>query len=265
MTSSITAADIRERLTGRWPDDQYLHVYEAPMNSMRQGTKIDVLVLSLWASKGYTLDAVEIKVSYSDWCKEWRETEWVVVDHLGVAHLVDRTPDDYTLNQYRGADRVVEGRESWRRAGRERALAPIPDEFEPTVTRRTKVNTSKNADWRSRSNRFWIAAPDGLAQKVKADIELHPELTGWGVLAVTEKDTRAIVTPTVRKPTPYTVSQWVGLVRAAADCGANALLRAEERGRRAGVQEAKMIEERRIAREQASRELDALVAADASS
>lgn len=46
----MNAAEVRARLAGRWPDHRYLSVYEAPTDSSRQGSKIDVLVLSLWQS-----------------------------------------------------------------------------------------------------------------------------------------------------------------------------------------------------------------------
>ena len=240
----MNADDIRSRLTGRWPDSQFMHVYEAPINSYRQGTKIDVLVISLWSSRGYTLEAVEIKCSYADWCKEWRIVEWFIQTHDGVEIRCDHKPDDRDLDGYRGTDRV---HHEWRRRPKIVGGAPFsqpPDDFEPTVVRRVSVDTSKNRHWRERAHRFWIAAPDGLAQKVKADVESHDEMKGWGVIAVSESGTRAIVMPTVTKVEPFTVGQWVGIVRAAADCGANALLRAEDRGRRMESEAAKMRVER---------------------
>lgn len=58
---------------------------------MRMGRKLDLLVVSLWRSRGYELDGVEIKVSGSDWKRElddaakadwwWRHVHrfWVAV------------------------------------------------------------------------------------------------------------------------------------------------------------------------------------------
>lgn len=65
-----TAAEVRDRLHGRWPDSEYLHIEEAPEDSGRQGRKIDVLVVSLWRSRGLAVDAVEVKVSMSDFRTE---------------------------------------------------------------------------------------------------------------------------------------------------------------------------------------------------
>lgn len=68
--TALTAADVREALMGRWPPAEYLHIQEAPTSSDRQGRKIDTLVVTLWKSRGLQLDAVEIKVSMSDWKRE---------------------------------------------------------------------------------------------------------------------------------------------------------------------------------------------------
>jgi hypothetical protein len=68
--AKVTARDVLDSLHGRWPDDQYLFVEEAPQDSMRQGRKIDALIVSLWKSRGHELDAVEVKVSASDWKRE---------------------------------------------------------------------------------------------------------------------------------------------------------------------------------------------------
>lgn len=65
-----TAAQVRQALMGRWPVTEYLHIAEAPMRSDRGGRKLDVVVVSLWASRGLQLDGVEIKVSMSDWKRE---------------------------------------------------------------------------------------------------------------------------------------------------------------------------------------------------
>lgn len=59
----MNAAEVHEALASRWPDDEYLKIKEAPSDD---GRSIDLLVLSLWKSRGYELDAVEIKVSIAD-------------------------------------------------------------------------------------------------------------------------------------------------------------------------------------------------------
>ena len=60
---AMTAANVREALLRRWPDEQYLNIAEAPNDPRRQGRKLDVLVVTLWASRGHELDGVEIKIS----------------------------------------------------------------------------------------------------------------------------------------------------------------------------------------------------------
>ncbi len=69
----MKAADVVAALRGRWPESEYLHVREAPQDAMRQGRKLDVLVVSLWRSRGYQLDGVEVKVSIADWRRELKE------------------------------------------------------------------------------------------------------------------------------------------------------------------------------------------------
>ena len=66
----MNAGEVRECLRMRWPDTEYLTIAEAPESADRQGRKIDLLVLSLWRSRGYEREAVEIKVSLSDWKRE---------------------------------------------------------------------------------------------------------------------------------------------------------------------------------------------------
>lgn len=87
----MTAADVRASLALRWPDSEYLSIEEAPQGSDRGGRKLDLLVVSLWRSRGLQVDGVEIKVSLSDWKREllnaekadfwWRHTNrfWVAV------------------------------------------------------------------------------------------------------------------------------------------------------------------------------------------
>src|ERR1017187_4991640 len=72
---SMSAAQVRDALLGRWPPSEYVSIPEAPQSSDRQGRKIDVLVVSLWRSRGHEIDAVEIKVSVSDWRRELKQAE----------------------------------------------------------------------------------------------------------------------------------------------------------------------------------------------
>lgn len=71
--ATMTASEVKEALTGRWPASEYLSIYEAPQSSDRQGRRLDVVVVSLWRSRGLQMDGVEIKVSMSDWKRELDE------------------------------------------------------------------------------------------------------------------------------------------------------------------------------------------------
>lgn len=66
----MNANDVRDCLLTKWPANQYVMVSEAPDGPERMGRKIDALVVSCWKSRGYEIDAVEIKVSMTDWMRE---------------------------------------------------------------------------------------------------------------------------------------------------------------------------------------------------
>lgn len=63
----MRAHDVREALATFWKDDRYVHVEEVPDPHQR---RIDLLVFSMWQSRGLHRYAVEIKVSVQDWKKE---------------------------------------------------------------------------------------------------------------------------------------------------------------------------------------------------
>lgn len=221
----MDSAEIRAALAGRWPDDRFLHVYEAPVDSSRLGNKIDVCIIGLWASQRHEVDAVEVKVSYSDWCKEWRRVEWIVTDHLGqISRPYHRKPDEWHLRSY------LAGGYRWRAGD----VQP-PDGFVPTVERVEMVDVGKNRAWRERAHRFWIACPASLSVRIAADVGSVPEMAGWGVLAVHDTYTDIVIKPALNaKRKVFSESQWIGLARAAADSGVGALQRAEQRGYQAG-------------------------------
>lgn len=229
--SKMTAGDVLAALSRYWPDDQYLHIYEAPLDSGRQGNKIDVAVFALWRSKGLGIDAVEVKVSYSDWRNEWQRVEWVLTDFQGRRRPSSRQWSEESLNYYRGSNRVVGEDDYSRRLADRRG---VPPDFEPTVERVVTIDTQKSARWRAKAHRFWIASPMKLARKIAEDVQREPALEGWGVLGVDENGTRVLVKPAKRAepPEPLTHQQWLGLLRTAADSGFKALLRAEARGER---------------------------------
>lgn len=239
----MRAADVRRALSKRWPDERYLLIEEAPLDSGRQGTKIDVLVLGLWRSDGLGLDAVEVKVSYSDWCKEWRRVEWFITDHLGERHRHWGKPRDGDLERFRPG--------TWRRAWRQPAdTPPPPDGFEPTVERVEVVDVSKNAAWRAHATRFWVAAPEVLAGRIAADILGHEEMGGWGVLGVLDDGSVSVVLKPARRVglKPLTHAQYLGIIRSAADSGLNALNRARSLGYSEGAADERRAERHRMER-----------------
>lgn len=66
----MKAEQIREALYRRWPTDEYVTLTEVPDGVTRMGRKIDVVAISCWKSRGYAVDAVEVKVTMSDYMKE---------------------------------------------------------------------------------------------------------------------------------------------------------------------------------------------------
>lgn len=218
----MTAEDVKRALAARWPDDRYLHVYEAPEDKSRQGSKIDMLVMGLWSSQGLYRHAVEVKVSYSDWTKEWRRKEWTWTEPNGHERTMPNKPSAWWIEEM---ERRAE------RAGIEWTLG---------LRSTTIVDTSKSLVWRQHADYFWVAAPLDLARKIKADIEANPEMAGWGVIGVTAVDTRVLLDAERNKtPRDWPRGMWLGIIRAAADSGFQALIRAEQRGYERALRDAK--------------------------
>lgn len=179
----MNAEMVRASLARRWPDGEYLSIYEAPDSCDRGGRKLDVLVASLWRSRGLTLDGVEVKVSPSDWKRE------------------------------------LEG-------------------------------AAKADFWWRHTNRFWVAVPEHMADRVASD--LPPT---WGLLACPlQGKPRVRVQAPHREAEPLPWPVVLGCLRAAADAGVNALYRARQDGRSQGYKEA----EERIARQDGRKELTQL-------
>ena len=71
-TTDLSASDIVSVLCAkRWPEDAYVVLTEAPAGDpARQCRRADLVAISAWRSRGYEIDAVEIKVSMADWHRE---------------------------------------------------------------------------------------------------------------------------------------------------------------------------------------------------
>lgn len=102
--------------------------------------------------------------------------------------------------------------------------------------------------WWGKVHRFWLAAPAGLAEQVKAaspwpDGPGLPD--GWGLLAVGDDRTRVLAKPERREPESFSWLEQVGLMRASADAGVRALGSARAEGYEQGLREGKAQAERR--------------------
>lgn len=172
MTDQMTSADIMSALRLRYPESEYVHIPEAPQGAGRDGRKIDLLVISMWRSRGHERDAIEVKVSMSDFRRELKQPE----------------------------------KADW---------------------------------WWKHVHRFFVAVPDSIADKAKAELP-----TGWGLLSVRADGDRRVahikVKPTTnRDAEPLPQQTVIGLLRAAENAGPSALMREYERGRTAGREEGK--------------------------
>ena len=143
----MKTSEVLDALQRKWADGEYLKIREAPVDSARQKRKLDLLVVSLWRSRGLELDGVEIKVSMSDFRKE--------------------------LNEPAKAD--------W---------------------------------WWAHVQRFWIAAPEKLADQVKAELPAT-----WGLLLVSGNRVKIGKQAPNHEAEALPWSTCVGLLRATADCG----------------------------------------------
>lgn len=164
MGAALNANEVVEKLRGRYAPDSYMLIEQAPDDVMRQGSKLDVLVCSLWRSRGFELHGIEIKVSVSDWRRELKE--------------------------------------------------------------------HAKADWWWRHvHRFYVAAPSDVAALIANELP-----AGWGLLAANGAGVRVLreIAPRTPEPMPWVVT--LGLLRAAASAGVNALARARDEGYARGLE-----------------------------
>lgn len=194
----MNAAEVAAALTLRWPTDRHLHIRECPLHVTRMGTKIDVAIFALWASLGYRVDAIEVKVSWGDFLKEVERRHWQVVDAEG------RVIWDHIATRAHAENMIT-----W--TVREGPVEPL------RVERAIVPDLSKSATWRAYAHRFWIAAPSKLAVKIASSGRLP---LGWGLLDVNERRCNVIAAPTLkRNPNTFTTAQMLGMLREAADAG----------------------------------------------
>lgn len=148
----ITAADVRDALTSRWPDSEYLSIDEAPQSSDRSGRKLDRLVISLWRSRGLEIDGIEIKVTRSDWLRELREPAKADWWHTRVHRFwIAAPPDVVKLDELPtgwGLLVVKDGRT--RQARRPAKSTPVPLTWPQTVgLMRATADAGQAALWRA--------------------------------------------------------------------------------------------------------------------
>lgn len=105
----MSVYDVRAALTMHWPPSEYMHIDEAPDTANRQGRKLDRLVLSLWESRNFEREGIEIKVSMSDWQRElknaakadwwWRHVHrfWVAVPAPLAVKIIPELPTGWGL------------------------------------------------------------------------------------------------------------------------------------------------------------------------
>lgn len=114
-----TAAQVKDALASRWPTDSHVLIEEAPQAADRGGRKIDLLVVSCWASRGYARDAVEVKVSVSDWRAELKNPEkadwwwkhsnrfWIAAPAKVAAKIKHELPEAWGLLSVADSGRVT--------------------------------------------------------------------------------------------------------------------------------------------------------------
>lgn len=162
--TGMDAETVKAALRRRWSTTEYVTLEEASLSPMRMYATADFVAISCWPSRGFQVDGVEVKVSYSDWKRE-------------------------------------------------------------------RDNPAKSQLWRLHSDRWWLAAPRKLAERVVSEL---PD--GWGLLAV---DNPYVARVVVQAPKLDRVEmEWpkvVGLFRSAQASGIAALARAEQMGYQRGL------------------------------
>lgn len=152
----------------------------------------------------------------------WPDSEYLTI--LEAPQSADR--------QGRKLDMLVVSQ--WRSRGHERDGVEI--KVSVNDWRRELHQPGKADWWWDHVHRFWIAAPVDVAQKIRDELP-----AGWGLLAVAEGGSHIMVKPVKNADAkPFTWEQMVGLLRGAADAGANALQRSYSQGLAEGKRRAEL-------------------------
>lgn len=226
MSTGHTSADVLDALARLWPDDRYLHLREAPLTADRLGTKADLVVIALWASKRYEIDVVEVKVSLGDFKREIERRTWIVRAADGREVAQPRTQAEAT-NLIESKARIDSGTPQLVEPARYVGMRhgdELPGPW--SIDRQIDECVWKSDPWRQHAHRFHIAVPAPLAPKI---IDILPN--GWGLIACADGRSQVVVTAAKnRDATPFGWRSCIGMMRAAADSGPQALSRAFDRG-----------------------------------
>lgn len=125
---------------------------------------------------------------------------------------------------------------AWRSRGFE--VSAVEVKVSMADAKRELADAAKADFWWRHSDRFWLAVPESMFERVMPDV---PET--WGLMAVGEK-CRVVIQAPKHKREPLPWHTCIGVMRAGQQCGVNALARARMEGRNQAVQEAGAREER---------------------
>lgn len=71
----ITDTDVRAAIRKRYGSHEWVCCNEVGNSGSSSSVRIDMIAMNMWQSKGYALEAFEIKVSRGDWLREMKQPE----------------------------------------------------------------------------------------------------------------------------------------------------------------------------------------------
>lgn len=156
-----------------------------------------------------SMDASHVKAALRD---RWPSSENVTIEEAALD----------TMRQGRKADFVAIS--CWQSRGYEVDVVEVKVSYGDWQRERDKP--SKADSWWKAANRFWVACPAKLVERIR------PELpSGWGLLAVSEAGAAKALVPAIR--TDRETMSWpqtIALLRSAQNAGLGSLRRAESKG-----------------------------------